>query len=290
MVFVGKIKNYQYEGQGELRNNNTGTTMIKDFKNGILEGWGIIEDEYERFEGQIYSGKRNGFGNSIKNGKCRKSIWKDDRRIHQFYEYHRDEQICDICFCDFGPSETFPACSDDKCDKVLCLECMKSYYDKKKGCQLSEQNLLCIFCRKMKNITVLKFLMDELFGAINKNNINNNRFDFFNLIKSSKVGWCKKCDFLELLPKLECVADGGNKNDYLCGKCGVGNAVHTKGCPHCRFQITRSDSKRDGCHYIRCPKQHGGCGHAWCWFCLAKLDDNHHRWKCAVNNCDNQDS
>jgi hypothetical protein len=280
ITFVGEIKNYQYVGQGELKMHNNNTTLIGNFVNGNLEGWGIIENDNERYEGQIYNGLKHGFGNQIIRGKTRKGIWKNNQHIHKYYEYYRDEQTCDICFGDYSPLELFPACADNTCVKVFCLDCMTSYYSKmKSGCYMSESNFLCMYCRKIENFTVLEYHMENLFNLINKYG----RDKFFREIKNNKIGWCKKCNALEIVPKADC-AMGENNSDFLCIDCGIGNAVKTKACPHCGFKATRSDSYRDGCHHICCPQ----CKKYWCWFCFAKLQKEH-RWRCAVNNCDNPD-
>lgn len=280
ITYVGKIQNYQYVGQGQLRLHNLNTTMIGNFINGILEGWGIIENDNERYEGQIKNGKKHGFGNSTVGGKSKKGIWKNNHQIHKYYDYYRDEQTCDVCFGDYSPLELFPTCADSKCEKVFCLNCMSSYYKKaKKGCYLSEPFFQCLYCRKMENFIVLSFHMDILFNLIN----NFGQDKFFREINQNKIGWCSKCDTLEAIPKAEC-AMGENKTDFLCINCGIGNAIKTKACPHCAFKATRSDSYKDGCHHISCPN----CKKYWCWFCLAKLQKEH-RWICSANGCDNPD-
>ena len=40
---------------------------------------------------------------------------------------------------------------------------------------------------------------------------------------------------------------------------------HTKPCPSCKKPI----EKNQGCNHMTCPTASGGCGHEFCWICLA---------------------
>ena len=40
---------------------------------------------------------------------------------------------------------------------------------------------------------------------------------------------------------------------------------HTKKCPKCKSPI----EKNNGCDHMTCKRQAGGCGHEFCWRCLA---------------------
>jgi len=41
--------------------------------------------------------------------------------------------------------------------------------------------------------------------------------------------------------------------------------INTKQCPMCNKSI----EKNQGCNHITCAKNSGGCGHDFCWICLA---------------------
>jgi hypothetical protein len=198
--------------------------------------------------------------------------------IHKYYKI--DEQItpsCDVCLAECGYMQLFPACADEKCDKVLCLDCVKRYYEKiKKGAYITKHNFECMFCRKFENIVVLKYILEDFFKLIKEKDE-----DFLKNINDNIYGWCNKCDKIEKIPKGNCRMED-SKTHHLCNDCSIDAAIKTKPCPHCNFRITRSDSKRDGCHHMKCPN----CNKYWCWFCLAKLEYTH-AWRCAVNGCDN---
>eukprot|EP00942_MAST-04A_sp_MAST-4A-sp1_P003947 g3947.t1 len=59
---------------------------------------------------------------------------------------------------------------------------------------------------------------------------------------------------------------------------------HTKKCPKCKSPI----EKNNGCDHMTCKRQAGGCGHEFCWRCLAPWGpiirrgggNHHHRPTC----------
>jgi MORN repeat len=289
----GFWENNKQNGQCEKIINNGKHTIIGTFIHGVANGWckEIFIDEIDfdifnyTYEGQMKNNQKHGFGNlKYDDGKSNKCLFKDNSLLHTFYD-DIERNSCDVCFDDFHPSKLFPSCADNKCDKVMCVDCISSYYDKiKKGAVMDDKYFSCIYCRKLRNINVLSYIMDDLFTLLYAKGIKDHNFakSILSPIKNRNnlLGWCIVCNDLYLVKKEGCDIQN-NELEYKCKKCAI-SEIKIKQCPHCGVNTARSDSRNDGCHHITCRH----CWKYWCWFCLVPLE-REHQWKCAINGCNN---
>lgn len=82
------------------------------------------------------------------------------------------------------------------------------------------------------------------------------------------------CDMLERWDKLSKEEDA----NILWLKC------NTKECPNCKKNI----EKNQGCNHMTCRKEVGGCGHEFCWICLAPWKTHGSSYYKCIKKTDDQ--
>jgi len=214
---------------------------------------------------------------------------------------------CPVCFDEKHPRDIPKLTDNCRPTCTVCADCVKNHIESEVNTK-GDLQVRCPTCRTDVDIRkVQQFGRPKDFE----------RYDKLMLTKMlqelPEFRWCKKAD---------CgsgqLHDGGDEYNVMtchacqtvsCYSCDVlqhfgetcaefqhrlrndaGHAANqaylqrrTKPCPQCHRRI----EKNDGCDHMRCLEAAGGCGHEFCWRCLADYrpilnrGNHHHKPTCT---------
>ena len=231
---------------------------------------------------------------NIEKIKIESHIEQSEESIKEIKEYFSNNKLpintCPICESEFEPEEAVSL----KCEHKMCKDCYTEYIINilltepntilmtrcpLKGCNLNLTRTIFRKCLTEKKYQMI-FAKSLIRNFISKNkNIKACPNPLCNLSIRVPVALPReiKCDcgynfcFLCLeeshspceceMIKLwkESIKEKGSGEDYVWMR------ENTKNCPKCGINI----EKNQGCNHMTCRRELGGCGHEFCWVCMA---------------------